>query len=230
MRLDTWTLIILHLVLWSVLGTGVFFLATTIREMSFLRILGSTEKDLSLPVFAQFIVTQTLSFDRPFLAKELMVPLYLPSDPLPIKISLYEDGKLITWWKYPLETYSEGSKVAHLPFTVPMRLQGESELRFDGSSIPYDLQDRAPRLYKETFDAAYPKGNYRIAENQKEGDIALEFIEQKTNLELFLAKLQDDPIGRSSFLFIFSSFLLLLASLPSALLQAGKRIGTLLAS
>jgi hypothetical protein len=232
MGLDKWTLIVLHLVIWSLLGSGIFFLATTSREMSVLRILGSTEKDLSLPVFAQFIVTQTLSFERPFFATELMIPLYLPSDPQPIKISLYQEGKLVTWWRYPFDSSvdSEGSKVAHLRFATPTLLQGKSELRFDGSSIAHDMQDHAPRLYTETFDGAYPQGNYRIAQNEKQGDIALEFIEQKTNSQLFWEKVQADPMGRSSFLLIFSSLLMLLVCLPFELVQLGKKVQQLLIS
>ncbi len=226
----TWILIVSHILLWSVLGAGAFLYATTPVEMSFLRILGSTEKDLSLPIFAQFIATQTLVFERPFRATELTIPLYLPQDPLSFKILLYQEGKLVSWWQYPSPgTHTiEGNAVAHLPFIVPTTLSGKSEVVFDGSAITHDMQDHAPRLFTETFDAAYPKGNYRIATNEKQGDIALGFTEQKSNGELLLEKVKADPIGRTSFFLIFSSFLVLLALLPSALLRLYKKAETLL--
>ena len=222
----------LHIVLWSVLGTGVFFYAATMNELLFLKILGSTEKDLSLPVFAQFIVTQTFDFSRPFSASEIALPLYLPSDPLPIKISLFQEDRLITWWQYPFPDAprSEGRAVAHLRFIAPTILQGKSELRFDGSSITHDEQNRAPRLFTETFDAAYPDGNYRIARNEKQGDIAMQIMEQKTNSQLFSDKIHVDPLGNFSFVLICSSLLVALALLPSALLRAGKKLQRLIRS
>ena len=217
MHSHTWTLIILHLVLWTALGYGIFLYAQEPRELQVLKILGSNEKDLSLPIYAQFIATQTLFFDRPLIAAEFAIPLYLPIEPLPIKISLYQNGKLLTWWKYPIEIHdrSEGYKTAHLRFMPSIPLQGNVELRFDGSDIPHELQDHAPRLFTETFDSAYPNGNYRIANNEKKGDISLGLIEQKTNYQIFSEDMQKNSFGAAIQILRWLSIFLLLTCLPS---------------
>lgn len=217
MRARHWLFVLFHLLLWVSVAWGIYTYAVATREASFLKILGSTEKDLSLPVFAQFVVTQTLFFDRPLVATELIIPLYLPNEPLPMKVSLYQDGRLVTWWRYPLKPieYSEGYKVAHLQFLIPTILQGKMEVRFDGSSLGYDQQAHAPRLFTETFDAAYPYGNYRIAQNDKKGDIALEFMEQKTNYEIFVQDIGRNALGRGTQAILCFCALILLACLPS---------------
>ena len=221
MRFSTWTLIVLHLVIWTSVGYGVFSYAITNKETTHLKISGLTEPDLALPVFAQFIVTQTLELKRPFLASELKIPLYLPNEPLPIKISLYQNNDLLTWWQYPLveQELGEGKHIADLQFIVPTSLAGDIELRFDGSLIAHDLQDHAPRLFTETFDAAYPNGNYRIAQNEKKGDISLEFIEQKTKYELFIENMQNNRFGFAIQMLRWVSALLLLACLPTLIVR-----------
>jgi len=189
--------------------------------MVFLKIDGSTEKDLSLPVFAQFIVTQTLLLERAIYATELTIPLYLPNEPLPIKISLYQDDLLVTWWRYPLDATNSktGHAVAHLRFMTPTLLQGKIELRFDGSSISHAMQDSAPRLFTETFDDAYPRGNYRIAENEKKGDIALSVMEQKKNVDIFVSNLKRNFVSRIPLFFIFSAMLLLISCIPALVVE-----------
>ncbi|HLC49638.1 MAG TPA: hypothetical protein VJI96_04625 [Candidatus Andersenbacteria bacterium] len=216
MRLYTWTLIVLHLILWAAVGYGMFQHAINLREIPFLKILGSIEKDLALPVYAQFVVTQALFLEKPYVATEILLPLYLPNEPLPIKILLYQNNKLVTWWKYPMGPFEryEGHKEAQLRFTSPILLEGKVEIRFDGSAIPHNLQDHAPRLFTETFDDAYPKGNYRIASNEKKGDISLAIVEQKTNYQIFTEDMKSNRLGNGIQILRWLSVLLLLACFP----------------
>ncbi len=221
MYLKTWIIIVLHLIIWPTLAYGVFLYSSSYEEMSFVKILGSTEKELGLPVFAQFIVTQTLFFDRPLEATRLVVPMYIPEEPLPIKISLYQNGELVSRWRYPLEkmAHQEGVIEAQLPFVFPIQLEGAYEMQFDGSEILHEEQAHAPRLFTESFDQAYPHGNYRIAENEKEGDVAMELFERKTQHVLFMEHTQANMLGTRTRVLIWISALILLACLPSVVLR-----------
>lgn len=137
---------------------------------------------LAQPVFAQFIFTQTLELPEPVLVKRLEVPLYIPEGGRELRVSLRQNGQELATWQTP--TGVSGVVPADLPLVQPTQLVGRFELEFNGSGIEHKDSGVAPRVFTETKDTAYPLGNYRIANNEKEGDIGLTSYEQVTNKEI----------------------------------------------
>lgn len=136
-----------------------------------------------LPVFAQFVVTQKLRIDTPALMTRLEVPMFFPTDSEWLKIDLRKDRRLLYRWRYRPDV-TDRIAMANLVFDVPQNLSGELELVFDGSHIPHDFQHLAPRLFIEGADYYYPAGNYRIAENKKNGDIGLTMFTKVTRMQV----------------------------------------------
>ena len=209
----------LHIALWGSLGWLLYAHAAATQEMPYLTITAARESYLAQSVFAQFVYAQKLTFDRPARITKLIVPMNLPDNPLPLKIRLMQEGKPIYSWIFPLEEEKGGVVEAHLPFAAPTLLEGSVELIFDGSSIDHDHKEQAPGLFIEPKNEGYRGGNYRIADNQKQGDIALEFTETKTNYELFLERLEKNILGTISFLCITIAGMILLGLFPFMTVQ-----------
>ena len=127
-----------------------------------------------LPVYAQFVVTQEIHLVSPIYFQELRVPLYLPSQAEPIKVSFYRNGQPVYAWK--TSSIFEGGGEMSFRLPQPMLVDGDLEVRFDGKDIAHDHADFAPAVYTEDDNAAFNLGNYRVAENAKEGDISMSFI------------------------------------------------------
>lgn len=136
-----------------------------------------------LPVFAQFIFTQTLKLHEPIEATKLVVPIYFPLQNSPIQVDLKNGDKLLQRWRYQ-SRFEETTKEVVLVFDPPLQLQGDLELIFNARQVAYEDQAKAPRVFVETADANYPDGNYRIAENVKQGDIGMSLWQRQSHLEL----------------------------------------------
>ncbi|OGY32964.1 MAG: hypothetical protein A3C02_02395 [Candidatus Andersenbacteria bacterium RIFCSPHIGHO2_02_FULL_45_11] len=209
----------MHVGMWSFVAWMLFAYAGEIKESAFLSIQATREEYLAQPVFAQFVFTQTLHFDRPARITELVVPMYLPENPLPFKIRLMQAGKPIYSWMYPLEGKKQGVVVAHLPFPIPTILWGDIEVVFNGETIDHDHKEQAPGLFIEPQDEYYKAGNYRIVNNEKRGDIAMTFMEIKTNYEIFRDDFQRDSISQLPRLLFIGVLALLLVQLPDIIAQ-----------
>lgn len=176
----------ISLALVVILGLLGWVSSQRVSEREVVTILSSHDADLALPVFAQFTVTQSLWFKEPLLVNRFVVPMYLPREAVPIRLTLRQDGKVISRWSVPPpprgagEQLSAGIHEIEVLMPAPRWLAGKLELHFDGSGIEYDRQGQAPRLFTESDDTAYPGGNYRIAENEKQGDVSLRVYEQVT--------------------------------------------------
>lgn len=170
-------------------------------------------------MFAQFTATQKLTLDRPVLVSNLIVPLYVPEHSQPLKIRLYNQGRVVGSWVYSARTNQKGIIEASLPITVPILLESKVEVLFDGSAILYDDKDRAPRLFIESEDSIYPYGNYRIAGNEKQGDVSLKMVEEKQQYILWLERFHKDAQGFLWPLFPLFAAVLLILKLPSLLIQ-----------
>jgi|SRR3989344_334088 len=218
-RLRIWIISILHLLIWGSLGSALYVYALDSQESSYLTITAARETYLSQSVFAQFIYAQRLTFDRPARITELVVPMNLPENPLPLKIRLMQNGYSLGSWIYPLHKETIGVREVHLPLTVPMLLHGDMEVVFDGSAIDHDHKDSAPGLFIEPKNEGYRGGNYRIANNEKGGDISLAFTETKTNYEIFLGQFRKNPLGIITFVCIAAAGIFAIALFPSIAVQ-----------
>lgn len=216
-RVRIWIISILHLLIWGSFGSGLYFYAISSQESSYLTITAARETYLSQSVFAQFIYAQTVTFDRPARITELRIPMNLPEHPMPLKIRLFQEGKPMYSWIYPLEEDTHGVIEARLAFAAPMLLDGNLDVVFDGSTIDHDHKDFAPGLFIEPKNEGYRGGSYRIASNEKGGDISLAFTETKTKYEIFREKLQNNTISEIPQILFVVALLLLLFQLPSIL-------------
>src|SRR3989344_1270413 len=215
----TWIFTCLHLILWGGLAWLVFTYAIRPQQSEYLNINAARMTYLAQSVFAQFVFTQTLKFDRPARITELIVPMDLPENPLPLKIRLMQNGYSLGSWIYPLHKETIGVREVHLPLTVPMLLHGDMEVVFDGSAIDHDHKDSAPGLFIEPKNEGYRGGNYRIANNEKGGDISLAFTETKTNYEIFLGQFRKNPLGIITFVCIAAAGIFAIALFPSIAVQ-----------
>lgn len=148
--------------------------------------------DQGLPVFAQFTVTQRLIGVEPMEAVRLEVPVYWPEDSEWLKVDLLQDGELRGRWRVQPPEQDVITEM-QLAFMSPVRLEGDLEVKFSGEHIAHEDQAKAPRIFIESADYVFPNGNYRIAENEKEGDVAVVFVGQIKRIELFAYKLHRKP-------------------------------------
>ena len=149
--------------------------------------------DLAQPVFAQFVYSQKLVVPEPAKITRLRVPLFVPNDPEALRIDLIQNGRLLNRWRY---RPTEENKVvfAELPLTPPRILSGELRVVFDGSAVPYADHGQAPRVFIDTSNMTYPAGNYRIAANEKQGNISLQVWGERKNSEQWLAEYARHPL------------------------------------
>ena len=176
--------------------SGWEFISIWSRQIIFypaVNILSGQVPDLGLPVFAQFTVTQTLSLPTTIRVQSVVVPMYIPDNALPIEVVLRRNGSEVSKWQ--LDVSHSGTVDVQLPLAKPILLDGNLEVFFDGQQIAYQDRLQAPRLFVESADANYPYGHYRIAGNDKAGDISLHLIAIKTNGENFKQVLSNAPLA-----------------------------------
>lgn len=174
----------------------------------------------ALPVYAQFTVTQTFALPELARVTKLVVPVYVSQTKPLLTVDLRQAEKLIARWRLPRAGESRelpATIQADLPLTPPELLEGTFALHFSAPDFSHDQRELAPRLFIEPADANYPDGSYRIAENQKEGDVAVQvFTEHKTSEKLQqLWRLKPfTVISRATLLLLLA---ILAASLPGAI-------------
>lgn len=145
-----------------------------------------------LRVFAQFTVAQSLHFDQSHLVKALKIPIYWPEDSEWLRVDLTRNGRLVGRWR--LQPLAEsGTEVRQLSIETALLLDGDLEVLFDGQHVAYQDQDRAARIFIETSDQDYSKGHYRIAQNDKEGDIGMSFVAERIRWERFATEWGNNP-------------------------------------
>lgn len=165
--------------------------------------------DLGLPVFSQFVYTQRIVLHQPTLASRLEIPLWVPDKAPTVRVR--QAGVVVQEW----------SRRGDYVWPQPQELVGDVEIEISGRHLMHDEAEVAPRVFVESDDAAYPDGSYRVALNEKKGDIALTLYGQRTRGEALLAAWRDRPgqmAGRS-----VSYFTLLFALSVLPLVVVGLR-------
>jgi len=192
---------------WSWLGTA--------EENKVVDIMASQEPELGLPVYAQFTVTQTFTLEKPTTLHRLQVPLYFPSREAALRVSLFnEDGLL---WRWQVVPGQEGTIVVDLPMLSAWPQAGQLELTFAAPEFSHEEQAAAPRLFIESADEQYPPGHFRIAENDKHGDISFSLYERRTIRDRLLDAVSRRPLKVGGQAGAVMLVVLLAASLPSVL-------------
>lgn len=190
------------------------------QEQTVLEILAPREPTFALPVYAQFIVTQTFVLPKSSPITALVLPLYVPETGSTLTITLRQGGVPLERWHHQLR--NGGIQSERLPFAQPRVLQGSFELELDGQTIPAANAEQAPRVFVEGDNQAYPGGNYRVANNEKQGDLALTVLTEKTRWQLWLTNWRQRPLGQAGTLGYWLVVLALAGALPYTLTGVTK--------
>lgn len=134
-----------------------------------------------LPVYDQFVVTQTIQAPGSALVTSMQIPLMIPTNtPVePLHVKLRRGEKTVAAWHYlpPAEDATPNTIItAELPLTPPQLLDGTIEVIFSTPHVTAEHAGRALAVLVETAGDIFPAGSYRIADNEKHGDIGLTFI------------------------------------------------------
>lgn len=146
--------------------------------------------DQGLPVYAQFVYTQRIVLHQPTLVSRIEIPLLVPAQAPTVRVR--QAGVVVQEW----------SKETDYVWREPQELVGNLEIEISGRHLRHEEAEQAPRVFMESDDAAYPDGNYRVADNEKKGDIALTLYGRRTRGEAWLRAWDDRPgpmAGRSVF-------------------------------
>lgn len=194
MRILAWFLAYSGL-LAAVLGGGYWWLRQEV-EQSALRITASHDKpaEQGEPVFAQFVMTQTLQLQDVAKINRLIIPLQRTRESEdPLVIDLKRRGELQQRWRYRGGT---GETAQEISFTLepPLLLDQNLEIVFSASDVSHDEQESAPRIFIEPAGSYYPYGSYRIAENEKLGDVALELRQLRLHSDILRQNWQTSPL------------------------------------
>jgi len=203
----------------------VWWLGQQYEERAVVEILASHDNaNLGLRIYAQFVATQKIFLHDIASVKRLVVPIYFPKSSEWIQVDLRSNGKLMQRWRYGSGISDE---IINVEFEIlpPVLLDGEIELVFSAEHIDHEKKGRSPRIFIEKSNSNYPHGNYRIANNEKDGDVGLIMIERNRKWELWYEEIVKDSI--LSIAFIIRGFLIvmLIVLLPQLLVRSVKRRG-----
>jgi len=168
------------------------------QEVSVINITGAYDvPELAQPVFAQFIYTEKIVVPEKTKVAALRVPLFVPEESEWLQIDIRQNGQLLSRWRYQPDDLAQNSvAVASLPLNPPRIMAGEVEVVFNGSHIAYEDRPRAPRVFIDTSDMTYPAGSYRIAQNEKRGNISLQLQATQKNSEHWRAEFTKAPLQK----------------------------------
>lgn len=190
---------------------GLIWLNTN-KELTAIEILAPHDIDKAQPVYGTHSFTQSFILLEQANVTAVSVPLYIPAKENSLQLTLSQDKRLIAQWPYqPVET---GSVMARFDVNPPQTLEAKLELEFKAAYIRPQDKEKAPRLFTEAADDAYPAGNYRIAANEKKGDIALTVWQHKSQWKLFTERFFENPLKELSTIGYSLLIIILAGSVP----------------
>lgn len=206
---------VVSVILGLVYGVLVAFWLGWPQEVEVVTIEAAQEVELAVPVYAQFVVTQTVVVPERVRLAVLELPLAVPEGGQSILVRVEQGSLVIEKWRY--EPEESGVQMVRLELERPVRVQGELEVVIDGSHIAHGDQSKAPGVFIEPADYAYPDGNYRIADNVKEGDVAMRLLGKRSRLALVIEEWQQEPFRMAFTAGLVGCGLWLLLNLPGLL-------------
>lgn len=182
-----------------------------------LEIKAPRNRQLMLPVFAQFTVTQLIRLPQLAAVAALNVPLYVSDRQGSLRVEIRQRDRLIQRWHY----YPENIGLTEAVFEVapPVLLEGDIEIVFSAPQIGHAQRHLALGLFVETAGNYYPTGHYRVADNDKEGDVGLAVVGRQLKSEDWLKAWKNDLRGKIIKLNMGILLLLLMVSFPMVLRQ-----------
>lgn len=172
---------------------GVWWWLTTPEEHTIVHILASQEPELGLPVFAQFTAVQTVTLDSPAVIARIVVPMHFPATESQVAVDLRAEEKLL--WRWRVRPAMVGTVPVDLLLPDLQIVPGQFEVQFSAAEIGHDRAHEAVRLFVEPDDSKYPGGSYRIAANQKQGDISLKLVAKRPVWQRVQGSFQQRPLS-----------------------------------
>jgi len=185
-------------IIWAVLvvvAASVYVLTnySQLERYEALNIVAVTDNtDSAEPVYAQFVVTQEVALSEEIQAVALEVPIYSQLELVPVEVSLLQDGEVVAATEHI--TMVHGNEVVRMEFSTPIALHGELEVRLAVPDVSARTPERAIYVFVQKADEHYPDGNYRVAANEKVGDIALKLLAERTRWERVLGEWRVEPL------------------------------------
>lgn len=172
--------------------------------------------ELHQPVYAQFSVTQRIVIPHLARINQLKIPIYVPKDPAALQIDLKRpSGTLLSRWRYIAEAKDYGTVTTlSLPLVPPRLLEDTLEITWQAPWVTHEKQHQALGLFLESSDEAYPAGNYRIADQEKKGDVALQLTELKSNYQILEEVWRDAPLQAAIMIVKVALTVLMIYSVP----------------
>lgn len=213
---------VIALLLATAVLAGLWLRIRRFEDEPAIAITASHAVEQSIPIFAQFIVTQRLTLAEPTDVTRLVVPMLAPAGARSLLVKFSRQGQMIAQWYGPTESrpLGEGIVEAVFVFPQPRLLSGAIEVSFAAPRLTHDQQEQAPRLFIETAGDRYPDGNYRVAENEKNGDVNLLVMHRVSGWDLFQRTWQQHPVGAAVLTGRWLVVVILLISLPFVLERA----------
>jgi hypothetical protein len=192
-----WFSIMIGIVL---IGLAVWWLQRTV-PINVVAISVSAEAPHVLPVYAQFDVTQTLNISQSTQITQIELPVTMSAQPTgELLVDLLQDGQVLQHWRIKLTDYiSQANQTITL--TLPLQptrlLENRLEIHVAAPQLDAHFPEQAPQVLVEDADQGYPDGNYRIAQNEKKGDISLRISGQSSQWELYQQHWWQRPLATS---------------------------------
>lgn len=160
------------------------------------------------------LVTQKITMEDPALITRLEVPWYPPTVDTPVIVEMRRYGKLMSRWH--VQVVGSGSfQVLSLSLPIPQYIDGILDISFIAPAIDYKNLGSAPRVFLEPLDESFPSGNYRIGDEEKEGDIQMQLIGQKKRIEVLKQDFIQDSARSIARVLAWCTGLCLVVTLPS---------------
>ena len=174
--------------------------------------------EMALPVYAQFVVTQTFTLSEPAEVTQLILPLWSPAAGRSFTVVLKQEETVLATWPLVTREVQRVEEVS-LPLPSPRLVSGELKMIVSAAEITHQERHLAPRLFIESAGDHYPAGSYFIATNQKSGDVSVMVMGQARRYQSLLESWRAQPLlaVQSS-----SAFLLILLVLMAA---PGRLVG-----
>lgn len=167
----------------------------------------------TVPIFSQFSVTQIIYMDRIIKSSFLEIPMHVSRGQDEITIKLLHNGMFADMWRVKPEADSSLQWI-RLPLEPAQLLGGLLEITISAENISHENAEFAPRVFVESGDNYFPHGHYRIAINDKKGDIAMRIIEPRLRIDTLIDRYAHNYSLIASAVLRITAIILLLMALP----------------
>ncbi len=177
-------------------------------------LLSPVSEESTLPVYAQFYVTQTISLPKPVKMTKIEIPVLSSNQNEPLEITV-QSGQ---------EIYEKRLLTGTEKLSIWPNFEGNTNsllIKFAAPNVTVPRKNQAIRLYREKSAAGYKEGEMTIAGIKKDGNINLKVYASMTRYSQLLDRIEKNP-AQAAVVLRDLVFLSLLAAWPFALVAYVK--------